>query len=210
MKKLVIAGAGGMGREMVWLVDLINRVTPTWQIKGFLDDTMETINNLAQGLDIIGTIQDWIPAEDEYFVVAIYNNHGRKAVAEKLKEKGAKFATLIQPYALVAESAHFGTGCIVFTNASVGVNSSLGDFCYVQGGAIIGDDDKIGNYVTAASRSFIGGRSIIGDFAYIGTGALICPERNIGKDACVGIGSVVIRNIKDGVHVFGNPAKKIN
>ena len=39
MKKLIIFGAGGMGRETAWLVERINDVSPTWDLLGFMDDT---------------------------------------------------------------------------------------------------------------------------------------------------------------------------
>ena len=38
----------------------------------------------------------------------------------------------------------------------------------------------------------------------------IIAHKSVGENASVGAGSVVIRNVKDGVHVFGNPATKIN
>lgn len=209
MNKLIIAGAGGMGREVLWLVESINSISPAWEVLGFIDDTTASLNGMAGTVEIIGTIEQWIPKEDEYFAIAIYDNHGRELVANKLGLKGAKFASIIHPDNHIANLARIGNGCIIFDHVSVSVNTVIGDFCYFQGGAIIGDDVSVGNYVTAATRSFIGGRSTVGDFAYIGTGALIAPERKIGADALVGIGSVVIKNVKDKEHVFGNPAKRM-
>ena len=37
MKDLYIIGAGGFGREVLWLVKRINAMNPTWNIKGFID-----------------------------------------------------------------------------------------------------------------------------------------------------------------------------
>lgn len=38
MKNLYIIGAGGCGREIAWLVERINNVEATWNLKGFIDD----------------------------------------------------------------------------------------------------------------------------------------------------------------------------
>lgn len=41
MKKLIIIGASGFGREVAWLVERINKVKETWNLMGFLDDESE-------------------------------------------------------------------------------------------------------------------------------------------------------------------------
>jgi serine acetyltransferase len=45
---------------------------------------------------------------------------------------------------------------------------------------------------------------------YVACGVSIAPSKKIGDGATIGIGSVVISNVKPGVTVFGNPAKKID
>jgi hypothetical protein len=41
MRKLVIVGVGGFGREIAWLVERINAMEPTWELLGFIDDNAE-------------------------------------------------------------------------------------------------------------------------------------------------------------------------
>ena len=50
MKDLIIVGAGGFGREVVWLVERINQSQPTWKVLGFVDDAL--IINLVMQLCI--------------------------------------------------------------------------------------------------------------------------------------------------------------
>lgn len=40
MKDLYIIGAGGFGREVAWLIERINEVTPTWNLKGLIDGSL--------------------------------------------------------------------------------------------------------------------------------------------------------------------------
>ena len=49
----------------------------------------------------------------------------------------------------------------------------------------------------------------VGSMVYMGCGVLVAPSKIIGDGATVGIGSVVISNVKAGTKVFGNPAKRM-
>lgn len=47
----------------------------------------------------------------------------------------------------------------------------------------------------------------IGDNVWIGGGAIICPGVTIGKRSVIGAGSIIVKNVPDGVVVAGNPGK---
>jgi maltose O-acetyltransferase len=49
----------------------------------------------------------------------------------------------------------------------------------------------------------------IGDYAWIATNSIILPGVRIGKEAVVGAGAVVTKDVKDYTIVIGNPAKEI-
>jgi acetyltransferase-like isoleucine patch superfamily enzyme len=49
----------------------------------------------------------------------------------------------------------------------------------------------------------------VAENVFFGTHASVIPNKIIEQGAIVGAGSVVIRNVKQGASVFGNPAKKI-
>ena len=40
MRKIYIVGAGGFGREVLWILDRINSHKPTWDFVGFIDDNI--------------------------------------------------------------------------------------------------------------------------------------------------------------------------
>jgi maltose O-acetyltransferase len=50
---------------------------------------------------------------------------------------------------------------------------------------------------------------VIGSDAWVGGGAIICPGVTIGSKTVIGAGSVVTRNIPDGVFAAGNPCRVI-
>ena len=41
MKKIVIFGDGGLGREVQWLIERINERKLSWKIMGYIDDGIE-------------------------------------------------------------------------------------------------------------------------------------------------------------------------
>ena len=51
------------------------------------------------------------------------------------------------------------------------------------------------------------GGTQVGDRTFLGSGARLIPGTRVGDDALVGAGAVVMRTVKDGQRVFGNPAR---
>ncbi len=51
--------------------------------------------------------------------------------------------------------------------------------------------------------------AVVGELAKIGANATILPGVKIGRNVLVGAGSVVVKDVKDGVIVAGNPARFI-
>jgi serine acetyltransferase len=85
----------------------------------------------------------------------------------------------------------------------------LNDFVTIHPFTNFGHDVSIGSYTNIGAHCFIGGYSIIEQGVSIHAKATILDRLKIGKNAIVGIGSVVLRNVKSGITVFGNPAKKV-
>ena len=108
MKDLYIIGAGGFGREVAWLVERINKVNPTWNIKGFIDDneslwgTKEDAYNIVGGCDYLKTLGD------VYAVCAVGSARVRKIIIDKLKDSNVRFATVIDPTAIISNRVEIG------------------------------------------------------------------------------------------------------
>jgi len=208
LKSILIAGAGGLGREVLQIIKDINSISPHWHIKGFLDDGIKSLKGLAGDIDIIGRIDDWIVKENEVFVCAIFDPFGRRMVVEKLKNKGAQFVNIIHPKAAILDFSIIGEGVIMYRSSALSVNSKIGDFTIILDSGI-GHDALIGNYTSIASCCAIGGNVTIGDNVLVGSGAVVMPNKKIGDNSSIGTGSVVVRNVKSNTSVFGNPAKKM-
>lgn len=205
MKKIIIVGAGGFGREAYYLIKDINKVQPTWELLGFLDDKIESLVDKKIDAPILSTIDAWTPSEDEYFILGIASPKAKEFVANKLKEKGAKFATLISPMAIVNETALLGEGCVVTSYSTIGDCSEVGSFVHVAG-STVGQDAIIGDYTTTTAYVNIPSAKV-GKRCFIGSHSVILG--NLEDDAEVCAGSIVFKKVKKGQTVLGYPAKKI-
>lgn len=210
-KNIIIVGASGFGRELVQYIEDINnsKPVPEWNILGFIDDNLHALNGIGHGYQVIDTIRDHVPNDNTFYVCALAFPDLKKKLVSLLKDKGAKFATLIHPTARVSKHAVLGEGCVVTPNSNINTEAHLGCFVSVLASGI-GHDACIGDYSTLSGHVWVNGHATIGDNVYMGCGSMIAPAKKIGDNATVGIGSVVISNIRSGVKVFGNPAKKID
>lgn len=208
MKDLIIAGAGGFGREALYLAKILNDIEPRWNIKGFINDIPDALDGVRSSHSIIGTIKDWQPSENEVFVMGISSPEGKEKVAGVLRSKGAHFVTLIHPFAIVADYVTLGEGCIINGRSSIGDNAVLGDFVNLAG-SMVGQDAVIGDFSTVTGYANITNAQL-GKRVFVGSHAVIMNKRKIGDGAYVCAGSIVFNNVKAGIKVFGNPAKKFD
>lgn len=72
MKQLYIVGAGGYGRKVLSLIlDIHTIAGQRWEVMGFLDDTADPLHGKSWDFPVVGTIQDYIPKENEVLAFAI-------------------------------------------------------------------------------------------------------------------------------------------
>lgn len=204
MKKIIIVGAGGFGREAYYLIKAINKQDPKWEIKGFIDDYVKSLDDKHISTPIISTISDYTPEDEDWFVLGIASPRGKEKVATLLKSKGAHFATLIHPTADINETAEIGEGCVI-SGGSIGDCSKIGNFVHIAA-SMVGQDVEIGDYTTTTAYVNIPSAKI-GKRCFIGSHSVIF--NNLGDDVEVVAGSVVFHKVKNNTMVMGYPAKRV-
>jgi sugar O-acyltransferase (sialic acid O-acetyltransferase NeuD family) len=209
MKKIIIVGAGGFGRELLQWIKDINYIKPTWIIEGFIDDNLDALNNLTCDFNVIGKISDWQVKNNEVFALAIAEPHIKEQVVSAMISKGAVFESIIHPQAKICDFSTIGQGAILYPHSTIGPNCLIGDFVTILSSGI-GHDSVIDDYVTISSCCDICGHTHIEKNAFLASHVVLPPSCKIGHDAYVGAGSVVIRNVPPNKKVFGNPAKVIS
>lgn len=209
MKHLIIIGAGGMGREVYWIATDCQGYGEEFDIKGFIDDDMSSQDGYDDYPPLLGTIDGYQIEDDDVFHCSIGDMKTKVAICEKLKEKGARFQTLIHKTAVVHPHTTLGEGCFVGEFALIGTEATIGENCMVQAYSVTSHDCKIGDYVRIDTHAVIVGGVEIKDRATVHTGAVVSHKVVVGEDATVAACSFVIKKVKPGTTVFGCPAKKL-
>jgi len=210
MKNLLIIGARGYGREICDFAADCRGYETEFVIKGFLDDKSDALDNYPGYPPIINSVESYQPQRDDIFICALGEVKYKKKYCEMILSKGGKFTTLISKRAYVSNrNTTIGEGCIICPDSRIHCDVKIGDFVTVQPFAVIGHDVKVGNWCHINDYADCGGASTIGDEVTIHTHSFILPHFKVGNGATIGAGSIVLRNVKEGVVVFGNPAKPL-
>jgi len=205
MKDLIIVGAGGLGRKVFVCLKRLNIIEEKWNIRGFIDDDLTALDGVKCDLRIIGTIKDWIPKDQEVFVLAISTPKTKEKVADIMKSKGAIFETIVSPDVLLGDHVEIGEGSVIMTPYNVESGVKIGNFVTVLG-STIALDGVIGDYCTTTGFANLT-NSHLGKRVYVGSHAVILEERIIGDDAYIGVGSIVLKDVEHDTEVFGYPAR---
>ena len=136
----------------------------------------------------------------------------------------------------VIKDAEIGEGTIIHDQVNlykckIGKDCKIDSFVYIEEGVVIGDNCKIRPFVfiptgvTIENNVFIGPNVMFTNDKYpkvrgewtllktkiesnasIGAGCVVLPGVTVGKEALVGAGSVVTKDVPDRAIVTGNPA----
>jgi sugar O-acyltransferase (sialic acid O-acetyltransferase NeuD family) len=208
MRKLIVVGAGGCGRDvMQWALDCA-KAGATWEPIGFIDDNPNALKNLRASRPLLGSISDWQPAEDEVFVCGIATPEVKIKIVALLRDKGVQFTSLVHPTAIVLPTAEVGAGTVLSPFVVVSDNAVVGDFVFVNLHSAIGHDAEVGDYATICSYCDVTGGVVLGKETYLGSHVTVVPKVTVGDRAFVCAGSVVVNRVAPDTRVMGNPAKK--
>jgi sugar O-acyltransferase (sialic acid O-acetyltransferase NeuD family) len=190
IKRLMIVGAGGFGRELEsWARDaLANGVE--WKPVGFLDDDPKALNGKQSLLPLLGGVSDFVPAKDILLVIAVGRPDLRRRIQSDLLSRGARFANVIHPTASVARSARLGTGIILAQYSVVSAEALVGDGVFLNFHAVAQHDVVLGAWCQLNSHADVGGFSVLGEEVLVGTHGVIpagarVPDRQIIQAGCV-------------------------
>jgi sugar O-acyltransferase (sialic acid O-acetyltransferase NeuD family) len=208
MKTLLIIGAGGLGKEVV---DIVQSSPQGAEYDlAFVDDVIPP-NTIVHGVRVLGncSILCEVSPESTDICVAVGSPAIRRRLIEKIEGYGLSFATVIDPSALIRPSAVLGTGVIISARACLSCNTVVGSHAVINPGALVGHDVAIGRYAVVGGGALLSGGARIGEGVMVGAGASVLYNTAVGDWATVGMGAAVYASVENGMTVIGNPARAL-
>lgn len=214
MKDIAIYGAGGFGREVACLINVINqsKPVPEWNLVGFFDDNPDLkgkmISHFGPCLGGMNELNSY--SYSLALVIPIGAPLVVKKIAESITNPMVYFPNIIHPDFVIKDPETFmiGQGNIIQDGCSVSCSVSIGNFNVFNGGVVFGHDDIVGSYNSFMPAIRVSGEVEIGDANFFGVGSIILQQIKIGNEIRLGAGSVLMTRPKDGKLYMGNPAKK--
>lgn len=177
-------------------------------VKGFIDDNLEALTHYPNYPPIIATIKDYVPQVDDVFVSSI-GGKARRQCVEEIIQRGGEFIEIIHKTSRIYNNVKLGKGNFIGAYTVIGNDAQVGDYNMIQAYTVIGHDAKIGSWNRIDTHVTCVGGIVIENEVNIHTSAVISHGVTVGTGAHVGALSFVIRKVKPGTTVMGNPAKKI-
>ena len=203
MKRLAIIGAGGHGKVVAEIAELLG-----WNKIVFFDDDFSNLKPnfpwfvAGETASLKANFSDF-----DAIVVAIGDNKVRAKIFESLSKVGADLPSLIHPAAVVSERASVNRGSVVMANAVINSSVRIGEGVIINTASLIEHDCEINDFVHISPMVALAGGVSVGEYSWVGIGASIIHDVRIKKESIVAAGATVIHDVEPYTRVAGTPAK---
>jgi sugar O-acyltransferase (sialic acid O-acetyltransferase NeuD family) len=208
---LVVLGAAGFGRETLDVVAAVNRVQPTWNLIGVVDDAPSETNLerlAALGVRHLGGLTEALALTGSlHFVVAIGAPGIRERLAHRCEAAGWQPATLVHPSATVGALTRLGAGTVLCAGVAVSTNVDLGRHVHLNPNVTVGHDTSCADFVSLNPGAIVSGDCRIGTRCLVGAGAVVLQGLSVGPDTVVGAAACLTKDAPSGVVVTGVPGR---
>jgi sugar O-acyltransferase (sialic acid O-acetyltransferase NeuD family) len=177
MDFLIIGAGGHAGVVFDAMLQLKRKVI------GFLDADPQKKGERYLGVNILGSDKflDKANPNDFTLVNGIGHQRLRKAVQEKLEQKGWHFAGFIHPFASVSPLSNISFDVQVHAGAVVQANVNIDKAVIVNTSAVVDHDCLLGAWTHVAPNATLCGSCTIGSMVMIGAGAVLTPNTIVSE-----------------------------
>lgn len=208
MKRTAIVGSTALAAQLLYYFES----TGFASVVGFLDD-YEPPGAERHARPVLGRISD-VPTlfkDGAFDTVAIgvgYKHRKfRQEVYEYLKDNQVPIATFIHPSAYVEKSATIADGCIILVGCTILMNAELQENVLLAPRGFISHDVRLQAHAYCAPAVNLAGHTDVGQRCFVGIGTTTIDGVSIGAGSQTAAGSVITRDVPNGVLVAGVPAE---
>src|SRR4051794_32916375 len=171
-ERLVLVGAGGLGRETAQAA-----LAAGVPVAGFLDDAPGLAGGKVGEVPVLGSTADAAGLDADARVLATVASSAdpgrRLRLVARLALTDDRWGLLVHPSAQLAASTEIGPGCVVLAGCVTTADVVVGRHVVLMPACVLTHDDVVEDGVTFASGVRLSGGVRIGRGAYLGTGAMV-------------------------------------
>lgn len=207
--RIVIFGAGGLGREVLQAVRAQQRAGMPIECAGFLVDpdfaAPPAVHDLPVHRDLLALAAD----ASLRFVIAVGPPAARARIAARIERAvGQRFATVIHPAAILGSTVSVGAGSIILPAVSITADARIGCHVLVNPQVSIAHDCVVEDYVSLSPGVTLAGAVHIEEGCELGSGSTVIPRQRVGRWSIAGAGAVIIAPVEANTTVVGVPARR--
>jgi len=202
MKKLCVIGSSGLAKETFWLLQEIG-------LENSFECFMEP-DEFWQEKTILGKPvrkQSEFDSTKHKAIIGIGDSTIREKVVKYQLPSDTEYPILIHPNVRISKWVDLGKGSIICAGNIITCDIKIGNFAFINLACTIGHDCILGDYLTLNPGVNLSGICNLGNHVTVGTNAAIRQGVSICDNVIVGMGSNVVKNIKEPGTYVGSPAK---
>lgn len=208
MQPIVILGAGGYAQELLWVIDDLNAIAPTWDFLGFVDPASpQRKGQTLYDRPILGGYEyaSHLP-QGVCFACGIGTPAARRKECTEAEKHGWQPVALVHPSVIIARHVEIGPGTVIGPGSILAPYAKVARHCAVNVHVSIGHDSCVGDFSVLSPGARISGRVVLGNEVFVGTNATVYLGRRIGTGASLGANSFLITDLAAGLSAIGIPA----
>lgn len=206
-RSAVIYGAGGHARELCFQM-----TSQGVQVDAFVDDI--EADRLVRNTPVLRFEDASRRFPHAEWHIAIGSIDVRARLLLRLAKANLTVGGFLAKNVVVAPSAQIAKTAQVFSGCTLSDGCEVGEHVIINFNCSISHDVTIGDETIISPAVKIAGNVCIGERVFVGIGAVIINGKKdepikIGKNAIIGAGACVVRDVEPHSTVVGNPGRAI-